>query len=74
VTSPLGLPVGEHDDCLNDLRDRFAGAGVEVTVSTATPLIRTPYTNDGWKCPHGYTYWVEPTSEQIAAWTRDGVR
>lgn len=62
-----------HRDCRAFLRDQMAAQGVEVVVSTAPPLIRTPYTTDGMVCPHGTPFWLEPTSEQIAAWGRDGV-
>ena len=48
--------------------------GVEVTVSTAGPLIITPYTTEAFICPHGVRYFLEPTGEQVAAWTRDGVK
>ena len=26
------------------------------------------------RCPHGVRWWTEPTSDQVAAWARDGVR
>lgn len=63
----------EHKDCRGYLRDRFGRRGIEITVSTAPPLVLTPYTTNPFTCPHGTDYWVEPTSEQIAAWARDGV-
>lgn len=50
------------------------GLGCEITVSTARPLIVGPYGVNGYDCPHGATYWIEPTSEQIAEWNREGVR
>jgi hypothetical protein len=52
----------------------MAAMGVEITVSTVPPLVAGPYTTDGFTCPHGVTFWIEPTGEQIAAWARDGVR
>ncbi|RPE27335.1 hypothetical protein [Kitasatospora cineracea] len=61
-------------ECESTLRQRFAAAGVEVTVSTQPPLVDGPYTVDGMTCPHGIAYWWEPTGEQIAQWVRDGVR
>jgi hypothetical protein len=45
----------------------------DITVSTEPPLIRGPYTTDGRMCPHGTTYWIEPTGEQVAEWRREGV-
>ena len=66
------MPNG--DDCADELRTRMARMGVEVTVSTSAPLVAGPYTTDPMVCPHGITYWFEPTGDQIAAWARDGVR
>lgn len=61
------------DECWRELRDRMAEMGVEITVSTQTPLVAGVYTTDGFTCPHGITYWIEPTGEQIAAWVQGGV-
>lgn len=63
----------EHEQCEHWLREGMANLGVEITVSTAPPIIETPYTLAAMRCPHGTDFWLEPTSEQIAAWTRDGV-
>ena len=63
-----------HATCENELTTRMAAMGVEITVSTVPPLVAGPYTTDGFTCPHGVTFWIEPTGEQIAAWARDGVR
>ena len=63
-----------HGKCARLLFDWMAALGAEVTVSTAPPLVLGPYTTDPFICPHGVTYWMEPTGEQIAAWRRDGVR
>lgn len=64
----------DHAQCPNELRDRMADLGTEITVSTSPPLVRGPYTVDGFTCPHGTTYWIEPTGEQIAQWVKDGTR
>lgn len=64
----------EHKDCAAFLRQQSADLGVDVTVSTAPPLVASPYGVTAFACPHGTTYYMEPTGEQIAAWTRDGVR
>jgi hypothetical protein len=50
-----------------------SGRNCEITVSTAPPLVASPYGDNGYECPHGVTYWIEPTSEQIAEWNREGV-
>ena len=60
------------------LKEQYAATGIDVTVSTAPPIVLTPYTIvDGepvaMTCPHGITWWSEPTSDQIAQWARDGV-
>ena len=64
----------DHTKCPDALRQGMADMGIEIIVSTAHPLIRTPYTIDPYTCPHGIDYWIEPTSEQRAQWARDGVR
>jgi len=63
----------DHSQCGPWLKSIFAEDGIEVTVSTARPLIRNQYTTDPFICPHGTPFWPEPTSEQIAAWIRDKV-
>ncbi len=62
-----------HAECREYVRQTMAELGCEVTVSTAPPLVEGPYENEGFKCPHGTTYWVQPTGEQIMQWARDGV-
>ena len=64
----------EHDGpggCSDQLR--IGMHPTEITVSTEPPLIRTLYTTAGFRCPHGTTYWIEPTSEQIAKWRSESV-
>jgi hypothetical protein len=63
-----------HENCRQVLKNMSAARGIEVTVSTEPPIICTPYTTDAFICPHGTRYWMEPTSEQIAEWARDGVK
>lgn len=69
----MSLEAFTHE-CANRLRQDFADRGIEVTISTAPPIVQGPYTVDGMTCPHGIAYWWEPTGEQIAKWTRDGVK
>ena len=64
----------DHEGCREEVRSGMADLGIEVTVSTAEPIIVGRYQAYGHICPHGTTYWVKPTSEQIAQWHRDGVR
>ncbi len=68
-----------RSECAQTLIDMSAAGfdgqpGCEITVSTARPLVRGPYTADGFRCPHGVEYWIEPTGEQIADWAARGVR
>ncbi|TDD54554.1 hypothetical protein E1286_05015 [Nonomuraea terrae] len=63
----------DHSRCAASLKGEMADMGVDIAVSTSRPLVAGPYTTDGFTCPHGTTYWIEPTGEQIAAWARDGV-
>ena len=58
--------TGDHATCAEQLRVGMHPS--EITISTEPPLIRGTYTTDGFRCPHGVTYWIEPTSEQIAKW------
>jgi hypothetical protein len=67
-TTPYGRPW-----CAELLVDWMAAMGTEVTVSTAPPIVVGPYTVDPFRCPHGVTYWIEPTGEQICAWVEAGV-
>ncbi|MGW9196083.1 hypothetical protein [Micromonospora chersina] len=62
-----------HWRCADVVRQEMAKLGAEVTVSTARPLVMNPYV-EAIQCPHGTTFYYEPTSDQIAAWARDGVR
>jgi hypothetical protein len=71
----MGCPMtpGGRSECAQLLIDKMAALGSEITVSTALPLVVGPYGINGYTCPHGVTYWIEPTGEQIAAWVKDGV-
>lgn len=42
---------------------------VEVTVSVAAPLVRSPW--EPWVCCHGTHYWLTPTVAQRAVWARE---
>lgn len=70
--SPRISPV-DHAECASWLKAQFADLGCDATISTAPPLVETPYEQGCFVCPHGTEFWHAPTSEQIAQWTRDGV-
>lgn len=63
-----------HEQCRDDLSAGMARLGIDVVVSTAPPIIVGPLPAQGYTCPHGTEYWIEPTGEQRAQWRRDGVR
>jgi hypothetical protein len=64
-----------HADCLRTLIENWKaacaevgdGQPIEVTISTAPPLVPNPWTHRA-TCPHGVTFWMEPTGEQLASW------
>lgn len=63
--------IPPHGECSDLLVDGMAALGVEITVATELPEVISPYTS-GHTCPHGTTFWIEPTGEQIARWVREG--
>lgn len=63
----------EHKDCRGLIKRLAAEAGTDIVVSTARPLVASPYGANSFTCPHGTEYFIEPSGEQIAQWTRDGV-
>lgn len=65
--------MSDHDGCPEVLRRGMADMGTEVTVSTSPPLVAGEFTTDPFICPHGTTFWIEPTGEQIADWVRNNV-
>lgn len=66
-------PPKKHKECQRFVVAMMRWIGADATASTEPPIIVTPYTRPGFVCPHGTTFWVEPTSEQIAQWAKDGV-
>lgn len=68
----------DHAECPVFLKAKMAELGCDITVSDLPPLVQSPFNRPGdgngyLTCPHGTTLYFEPTSEQIAAWARDGV-
>lgn len=66
---PTGHP---HEDCRRLLKEACAAGGTEITVSTMGPIFANPYSTPA-ACPHGTTFWIEPTAEQLMDWRRRGV-
>jgi hypothetical protein len=64
--------VTGHEGCRQLLVDRMASLGCEIVASCAPPLFDTVWT-ERFTCPHGTTYWVEPTPEQRIQWERDDI-
>lgn len=48
------------------------GRNCEVVISTLPPLVINEYLQ-AHECPHGVTYYMEPTTDQIAEWGRLGI-
>lgn len=63
----------DHGQCAATLRVETAALGVEVTVSTVPPIIKNEWIEE-FTCPHGVTFWMEPTTDQRAQWAKDGVK
>jgi len=59
-------------DCDAALVTTARTIGVEIT---ATPVRPDPtgYDANPMTCPHGTTWYQQPTAEQVEAWRRDGV-
>lgn len=66
-------PRPDEAECEAMLRRLSARIGTDVVISTAPPIVAGPYPTEALTCPHGTTFYLEPTGEQIAAWARDGV-
>lgn len=79
-TQPCPTNALGRSTCAEFIRTSMAnlgaaqGIGCEIVVSSAPPIVESPYGAHGYECPHGVTWWIEPTSEQIAEWAREGVR
>lgn len=46
---------------------------VEAHITHVPPIVPSGYLPLAMRCPHGVLWHMEPTSEQIAEWARDGV-
>lgn len=66
----MSLSQTSHDleACRVVLVNGMADLGAEVVVSTVPPLAPTPYDAGPWRCPHGTTFWMQPTNDQILKW------
>lgn len=62
-------------ECGAILRSFCADRGIDAHVTTVPPLILNAYNiQSGYMvCPHGVKWFMEPTTDQIAQWARDGV-
>lgn len=61
-----------HAECASFLKAMIAAQGIDATVSEEPPLIKTPYTQTPFTCPHRVKLYHAPTTEQIAQWAKDG--
>lgn len=51
----------------------YPGVGCEAVISTAPPLVKSVYGVQAHTCPHGVTYYCEPTGEQLMRWAEQEV-
>jgi hypothetical protein len=58
----------DEEACREFIKSSAAKLGADVVVSTAPPLIESPYDVNAFECPHGTVFYIEPTSEQMADW------
>ncbi len=63
-----------HSECAETLRSLSREIGTDIVISLVPPIVAGPYPTEALTCPHGRTFYMEPTGEQIAEWVRDGVR
>ena len=80
MTAACELAPPCADECLAVLREKFeetcASLGVPVpdyVASHLAPVVKTGYVDLEMVCPHGVVWHMEPTSDQVAEWIRDGV-
>jgi hypothetical protein len=66
-------PAALAHTCAEFLKTNAATHGLDVHVSTRPPIVAGPYTTEPFTCPHGTTYWIEPTGEWIAWAVENGV-
>jgi hypothetical protein len=71
-----GDPVTERtptcaDECRKELVATLARLGTEITASHLKPLVIHQFVQ-AITCPHGVVWWYEPTSDERAAWIREG--
>lgn len=48
----------------------MTGSGIEIAIGTEEPLVQNKWI-EGVTCLHGVTFWIEPTSEQLAKWAAE---
>ena len=62
--------------CDRYLIEQMAERGIEVAASPWEPGMEMPgtFVPLNMRCPHGVRWHMEPTTDQMLAWKRDGVR
>lgn len=66
-----GEPGCDRDGCGALLVRMYRERGIDANASTVPPLVDSGYEQLNVRCPHGVLWFVEPTSEQRAAWARE---
>lgn len=62
----------DHLFCANQLKKAAGDIGTDIVISTEPPIVQGEYETGEFTCPHGVTFYIEPSGEQIAEWVRTG--
>ena len=65
-----GVLVCDEAGCRALLLAHYREKGIDAHVTTISPIIATEYDPLAIRCPHGVTWYAQPTGEQITEWTR----
>jgi hypothetical protein len=73
--SPLTtcLEVSPSCGCIEMVRRFAVEQGLDVIVHEQPPELIGPYAMLAPECPHGNSFWCEPTDAQLTAWILAGV-
>lgn len=73
----MDVPAVTAPACVNEcgrfMRRSLAEQGADANVSHLPPVVASAYPPLVMTCPHGVTWFAEPSNEQRAKWAEDGV-
>jgi hypothetical protein len=64
TADPVDFFASAHAACPDVLRAGMAP--FEVIIAPAPPPAGSPWTDEGFRCPHGVSYWIIPTEAEAA--------